>query len=271
MKKAGVYKIEHVASGRCYIGSSKNIRQRFGSHRTTLRRGIHHSRKLQASWNKHGEAAFKFSTLLICSEANLLFYEQRLIDGFNAASVGFNILPLAGSPVGAVMPDTWKQNVKAAHRAIAKKLPWRGGMYCLTEIAEMEGFSYRIFSCRVLEYGWSLERAASTPVEKRRLTLTALGRTQRMTDWAKELRCRVSTLGRWLSAGETIESFVVRHKVITLKELAELGNVSAAMVWGRVRRGWDIADALSVPSRAPPPPQYAKQQMTGDFFGAQAQ
>ncbi len=59
----GVYIIRHVESGRCYVGSSKNIQVRWNKHREDLRKGKHHSPTLQRAWNKYSETAFLFEVV----------------------------------------------------------------------------------------------------------------------------------------------------------------------------------------------------------------
>lgn len=98
----GIYAITHQASGKVYIGSAVHFEQRWRVHRHHLRKGTHHSQHLQAAWNKHGEPAFAFKKLLVCSKDNLLFYEQRLVDGYGAADrkTGFNVRTNVSSSIG---------------------------------------------------------------------------------------------------------------------------------------------------------------------------
>lgn len=99
--RSGIYAIKNTENGKMYVGSSIYLRKRFSAHRSALGRGKHPSHKLQAAWNKYGETAFKFCTLLVCGPENLLMYEQLAIDRFSAATVGYNITPVAGSHLGA--------------------------------------------------------------------------------------------------------------------------------------------------------------------------
>jgi group I intron endonuclease len=62
-KKIAVYRIVNTASGTYYVGSSTNLYERWRTHRKKLRAGTHPNPKLQASWRKHGEAAFAFVVL----------------------------------------------------------------------------------------------------------------------------------------------------------------------------------------------------------------
>ena len=97
---SGVYKIEHVPSGRVYIGSAVNIRRRLHIHRCDLRLNRHHSSKLQRAWDKYGEAEFACTVLLQCDKTELLANEQRFLDSMSAVLTGFNCNPTAGSWLG---------------------------------------------------------------------------------------------------------------------------------------------------------------------------
>lgn len=100
MINSGIYKIENTINGKVYIGSSINIPKRRRDHMTHLRRSEHDNFKLQNAWNKYGEQAFDFSTLLICERESLTHYEQIVIDGFDAVNSGYNICPVAGNCSG---------------------------------------------------------------------------------------------------------------------------------------------------------------------------
>lgn len=150
----GVYEIAHVVSGKRYIGSAKDFRRRWGEHRKLLRKGRHHSRRLQHSWDKHGEAAFAFRPLLVCAESTRLDYEQRLLDGlrpeFNASTFA---LP------GASLSDETKQAMSAAQRGWRKKYEWHGEQLCLSDISEKTGFNRDLLISRVLTLGMSPQEA----------------------------------------------------------------------------------------------------------------
>jgi group I intron endonuclease len=111
----GIYKIAHVESGRVYIGSSKDIRNRVRKHREALLRGKHHSKYLQRVFNKYGESSLEVKIMLVCGEHNLQMYEQILLDGFLPE---FNGTKSANSPVhrGQQLSAEWKENVAKAVR-----------------------------------------------------------------------------------------------------------------------------------------------------------
>lgn len=111
MNASGVYKIENILTGNVYIGSSVSMESRWRGHRYSLRRGDHHSKYLQRSWNKHGERAFRFSVLLICEEKNLIMYEQACID---ALQPEYNSLIAAGSPAGVPKSEDTRKKISEA-------------------------------------------------------------------------------------------------------------------------------------------------------------
>lgn len=116
---AGIYIIENRVDGRFYIGSAVNLVARERKHRNDLRRGVHCNHHLQTAWHKDGEDALAFRTLLVCDREHLLFYEQRAIDGYQAAVRGYNIHPTAGSFLGFVR-GPFSEEHKAKLRAARK-------------------------------------------------------------------------------------------------------------------------------------------------------
>jgi len=117
---AGIYKISHAASGRAYVGSAVNIKKRWATHRHALRTGRHHSQKLQRAWSKYGEAEFCFDVLLVCAPGDLLFYEQRVIDGWGTVKGGFNVRPTAGNSLGMPVKPVAREKIRAALTGIKR-------------------------------------------------------------------------------------------------------------------------------------------------------
>lgn len=120
---SGIYKIEHVATGKCYIGSAVNLEKRWREHRFALRRGRHFNVKLQRAWDKHEEASFVFSVLeSVVDQFQLIMKEQEWIDRLNACSdAGYNLSPTAGSPLGvkrsAETRAAWSRSRRGQKRA----------------------------------------------------------------------------------------------------------------------------------------------------------
>lgn len=113
----GIYAIEHIESGKRYIGSSQNMAHRLPTHVWKLRKGIHHSAHLQAAWCLYGESAFRFILVLQCeTEQELLDCEQLEIEMQNAVDSGYNMAKFAGAPMrGRKMSEETKAKMRASH------------------------------------------------------------------------------------------------------------------------------------------------------------
>jgi group I intron endonuclease len=111
---SGIYRITNTINNKHYVGSSKNIEQRFSAHRSKLSKGIHPNCHLQSAWKKYGEEAFEFVVVLECPEEQLLENEDRFISSMSACdrSVGYNIRPSASRTV--ISEETKKKLSEAA-------------------------------------------------------------------------------------------------------------------------------------------------------------
>lgn len=114
----GIYKIQNVVNGKCYIGSAKSFRTRFRKHKNVLVKNAHHSIKLQRAWNKHGEDAFIFQPIIFCEPKNLLFYEQQAIDAYNSYCDGYNATIKANSALGVKRSDEIKAKISVSKAGI---------------------------------------------------------------------------------------------------------------------------------------------------------
>lgn len=63
---ACIYLIYNQKTDRFYVGSTLNFKSRVMAHRSCLRRGKHHSERLQRSFDKHGEDCFRFVIASFC-------------------------------------------------------------------------------------------------------------------------------------------------------------------------------------------------------------
>ena len=114
MKHTGIYEIKNLVTGKSYIGSAVNFVKRKRCHISTLQSGTHRNDKLQKSFNKHGIGCLEFKLILICSEKDLLMYEQLIIDYKDSVKNGYNILPTAGNRYGRKHSEETKLKMKAA-------------------------------------------------------------------------------------------------------------------------------------------------------------
>ena len=118
---SGIYAIVHIASGRRYVGSAQNVNGRFRSHRYMLRKGIHHSVKLQRAWKKYGPEAFSWTIIETVPDLALMIgREQHWMDHHFAVRDGFNVHPNASGPRGHKMSAEIKAAFSAARKGRLK-------------------------------------------------------------------------------------------------------------------------------------------------------
>lgn len=96
----GVYQIENKIDKKKYIGSSKDIYGRWIGHTSELKRGTHHSYRLQNAWNEYGEQNFTFSIIERCDINDRLLREQYYIDMYKSYDplYGYNIARFVDNP-----------------------------------------------------------------------------------------------------------------------------------------------------------------------------
>ena len=112
----GIYMIMNLVNGKFYIGSSKNIKNRFWGHKGSLNNNRHHSSLLQRAWNKYGEENFIFEILENCLEEKLLEREQIWLDFHHVYNkdIGYNNLKNAKSCIGRIPSEIHKKRISEA-------------------------------------------------------------------------------------------------------------------------------------------------------------
>lgn len=106
-----IYKISSILKpDRFYIGSSCNFGYRKDKHRTFLKKNRHTNMILQNHYNKYGIDDIKYEILELVDggRENLLLREQFYFDTLNPT---FNILKVAGSPIGYKMSEEAKRKL----------------------------------------------------------------------------------------------------------------------------------------------------------------
>lgn len=112
MNYSGIYKIENKQNGKVYIGSSKDIHNRWKQHTRELNKNEHHSSHLQHAWLKYGEENFEFAIIEIIEDVNnLIDREQYYLDLTKCynRNHGYNISPTAGRCLGVKRTEEEKQ------------------------------------------------------------------------------------------------------------------------------------------------------------------
>lgn len=116
---SGVYQIRNTVTGAVYVGSSKNLRQRWLEHRKKLRGNCNGNRNLQRAWNEHGESAFTFVVLHECPEDALLVDEQAELD---IAFAGAAERPVYNLHTSAYSPRGYKSTPETCAKLRAARL-----------------------------------------------------------------------------------------------------------------------------------------------------
>lgn len=61
--RSGIYRIDNIINGKCYIGSSIDLDRRRKEHAYSLSNNSHGNKHLQNAYNKYGRESFKFTII----------------------------------------------------------------------------------------------------------------------------------------------------------------------------------------------------------------
>ncbi len=114
--------IRNTQSGSFYIGSAINIRGRWRSHLSQLRRNLNKCAKLQKAWNSYGEKSFVFEVLQAVEDPRELVPTEQLY--LDLLSPKYNICKVAGSALGTRHSAETKRKMGDSRRG--PKNPWYG-------------------------------------------------------------------------------------------------------------------------------------------------
>jgi len=146
--KSGIYKIENIATGMAYIGSSQDIKYRWAQHKGKLARGVHSNVYLQRSFKKHGESKFRFSIIEYCDEDDLLNVEQRYFDNYIILGLWddlYNMTMVAGGGAQHALSDDEALTIREEHSKGGKGIIQLATEYELSRVtisALVNGYSY---------------------------------------------------------------------------------------------------------------------------------
>lgn len=110
------YALLHQASGKAYVGSTRNLYLRMQQHRFHLKEGDHKNRYLQEAYNESPELTVRYTKTT--SKADAVVIEQQLIDELLLTGNLFNISPDAtfankGVPVSEERKEELRQRTIA--------------------------------------------------------------------------------------------------------------------------------------------------------------
>jgi group I intron endonuclease len=110
----GVYAIVNVATGERYIGGSTNIRSRWQTHLSHLRKNQSTHTKLQAAWNQWGENSFLVVVVEeVGNRDELIAREQHYLDTYQPE---YNTRQSADNSIGIPHDEASRAKMSAALR-----------------------------------------------------------------------------------------------------------------------------------------------------------
>lgn len=94
--KKGIYIIKNIINNKIYVGSTYvKFSNRYISHRSRLKRNVHHSPYLQNSYNKYGKDNFLFIPIEILEDNETIsIREEYWIKFYDTVLNGYNVMAL---------------------------------------------------------------------------------------------------------------------------------------------------------------------------------
>lgn len=96
--KSGIYKIVSDSDfNKIYIGSSVNLKKRFGAHKSALDRCVHRNTHLQRHNDKYRD--LRFQLIAFCHPDKLIELEQLILDEYRESKEVFNVAIKCEAPL----------------------------------------------------------------------------------------------------------------------------------------------------------------------------
>lgn len=269
----GVYVITCLPTRKRYVGSSSvSLKGRIALHKRQLRDNKHHSRYLQRAWNKYGEEAFDFSTIIVCLPEDAVMYEQAAIDLYQPE---FNTSPTAGSCLGVKHPPEvgagHSRRLKAEYAAGRRRdvfAPMRNTPEYKRKLREGKQRFFRenpdVVAANVERMNEATRKLHEVRGEM--LTRQQIAEKYGFKQWTINRRIERGLSGedliahlnqgggsrrRWNGSHKrllSVKRYLVCGEYLTVSELSEKYNISKALIFDRTKRGVS-GDALVHPKR----------------------
>lgn len=109
-----IYSIINLKNGKKYIESTVNFSRRKNTHLRRLKQGGHHSKSLQASWNKNYPSDYQFLILEKITDKDILYQrEQYWLDYYKTyeKDYGYNMTKFSTHPGGYNIKPVYQFNM----------------------------------------------------------------------------------------------------------------------------------------------------------------
>ena len=88
--KSGIYKIENIINGKCYIGQSENLPIRIKTHINNIKKIKENNKELNIDAEKYGVDNFKSEVIEYWDISKLDEKEKKYIKLYNSIETGYN-------------------------------------------------------------------------------------------------------------------------------------------------------------------------------------
>lgn len=149
---------------------------------------------------------------------------------------------------------------QAANKRNNRLLTFRGETLPLRHWAERMGLDEGCVRSRIIDLGWSVDKALTTPSGDYVPQIEYQGRSQSLGEWAKELGLQSSTLSVRLNKyGWSVEKAFETPVNDHLNMVEFNGKIQTVSCWARelgmkphtlrhrLKKGWSVEDALTIP------------------------
>lgn len=211
----GVYQIRNIENNKFYIGStSLSFEKRKTVHFSNLKRGNHHSKKLQNAYNKYGDKSFVFEILEECVPEDCIKNEQKWIDLLKPHKNGYNILPNAGSCRGYTCSQSHKQKISASEKGKKISLETRKKL-SIAHMGQNLGIKKGPMSQEIKDKIGAANRGTIMSQEtKKKISDSLVGRKRSLSVIMKLRMIRGKKVGRFdKKTGEKLEEFISTAEV----------------------------------------------------------
>lgn len=202
MKNSGIYKITNILNNKVYIGSAISIKDRFRKHLSALRNNKHINKKLQNSYNKHGELYFKFEIIEYVESTDnkedfkniLLGREQYYLDLYESYKTGkgYNVCINAGNRLGMCHSEETKNKIKYKRKFQSKMIRSEQWKFLISEVNKGNTYSLGKKRSEETKKKMSDARKGMKPSEETRRKWSAIRKGKKQS--SESIEKRVSKL-----------------------------------------------------------------------------